>query len=138
MAKKGKIPWALEKRTLLYDRSDTEHQYWGDLLFDEGRYVDALEFYLMGSVVSGIEKIKRLAIEEGDYYLLAKIAEKFPDKVEIEDWRATAYAAMRKGKFANAVWAYGRCGEKSLKRMAAEKAGIEIEEEETEEEKKEV
>jgi hypothetical protein len=126
MAGKERLPWALEKRALLYERTDTDFAYWGDLFFSNERYADALEFYLAGKVVAGLEKMKGFSLEEGDYYILSKIAEKFPDMVSVDDWRELADTAMKKGKFAYAVWAYEKCGEESLMRLAAEKAGIEL------------
>lgn len=130
MVKRGKLPWALEKRSLLYERTDTDFKYWGDFFFENERYADALEFYITGEVEDGIAKMKEFAVKEGDYYTLAKIADKFEEKVSGDDWLEAAEAAMRRGKFAEATWLYERAGERGAMRNSAEKAGIELPEEE--------
>jgi len=128
MAKK-KLPWTLEKRALLYDKKGVDYRHYGDLFFEAERYADALEFYLQGDVEEGIEKMKRLAIEEGDYYILAKIEEKYPGRIKEKEWREAAVQAERAGKFSMATWLYEKCGEREKMREMAEKAGIELGEE---------
>ena len=130
--KKGKIPWALEKRALLYERTDTDFKYWGDFLFEKECYADALDFYITGEVNDGIEKMKEFAIEEGDYYILARIEDKFKGRVKREEWMKAAEAAVAKGRFADATWLYEKAGEEKAMREAAERAGIELPVEEEE------
>jgi len=122
-----KLPWALEKRELLYGRKGVDYRYWGDLFYEAERYADALEFYLRGDVEEGIEKLKRFAQETGDYYILAKIEEKYSGRVSEEEWRRAAQKAEELGKFSMAVWLYEKCGDKEKMRQCAQEAGIELE-----------
>ena len=122
-----KLPWALEKRDLLYGKKGVDYRYWGDLFYKAERYADALEFYLRGDVEEGIEKLKRFALETGDYYILAKIEEKYPGRIEREEWRRAAQKAEELGKFSMAVWLYEKCGDKEKMRQCAQEAGIELE-----------
>jgi len=122
-----KLPWALEKRELLYGRKGVDYRYWGDLFYKAERYADALEFYLRGDVEEGIEKLKRFAQETGDYYILAKIEEKYSGRVSEEEWRRAAQKAEELGKFSMAVWLYEKCGDKEKMRQCAQEAGIELE-----------
>ena len=126
---KKKLPWALEKRELLYGKKGVDYKRWGDLFYEAERYADALEFYLQGDVEEGIEKLKRFALETGDYYILAKIEEKYPGRIKEEEWRSAAQKAEESGKFSMAVWLYEKCGEKQKMRQCAQKAGIELEDE---------
>ncbi len=127
------VPWTLHKRALLYDRKDTDYKAYGDALFEAERYADALDFYLTGGVDEGVERIKEWALGEGDYYLLARIAERRPEEVTSAEWRRAGEAAVERGKFAFATWCYDRAGDDERMRSAAEKAGIELPEEEEDE-----
>jgi len=132
MVKKGRIPWALEKRALLYERTDTDFKYWGDFMFEKERYADALDFYITGEVEDGIERMKEFAIAEGDYYILARIEDKFNGRVKEEEWIKAAEAAVEKGRFADATWLYEKADDQRAMREAAERAGIELPVEEEE------
>ena len=132
MVKRGKIPWALEKRALLYERTDTDFKNWGDFMFEKERYADALDFYITGEVDDGIERMKEFAIAEGDYYILARIEDKFKGCVKREEWMKAAETAVEKGRFADATWLYERAGDEKAMREAAERAGIELPVEEEE------
>jgi len=122
-----KLPWTLEKRDLLYAKKGVDYKRWGDLFYEAERYADALEFYLRGDVEEGIEKLKRFALETGDYYILAKIEEKYSGRVSDEEWRRAARKAEELGKFSMAVWLYEKCGDKEKMRQCAQEAGIELE-----------
>lgn len=128
MGSRKKLPWTLEKRELLYERKGVDYRYYGDLFFEAERYADALEFYLRGDVEEGIEKMKQFALENGDYYILAKIEEKYSGRIKSEEWRKAARRAEELEKFSMAIWLYEKCGEEKKMREMADKAGLILEE----------
>lgn len=89
------LPDCLKKRRLLNEKdlSPAECRDLGEKFLAHGFLEDALEFFLKGNYQPGLEKLKALALLEGDAPLLARLGEKDP-----EVWRRLAEQALQAGK----------------------------------------
>jgi hypothetical protein len=90
------VPNCLKKRRLLNEKglSPALCREYGEKFLALDWREDALEFFQMGKDMAGLEKIKALALETGDAYLLARTGKEHPPEL----WRAVADRAMDLGK----------------------------------------
>jgi hypothetical protein len=102
---KDELPGPLAKRELLHSDKPVECQKYGDMFFERERFNDAIDFYAMGNLKDGLRKVKQVAIDEGDYFLLKRLKGFLPDEVAGEDWEKLAKMAQSKGKANFAKWA---------------------------------
>lgn len=124
MAGKTRLPDPLKKRDLLYAQETPKGADFvgiGDAFADNGRYLEAVQFYLRGEAPEKAVRLKLKAIEGGDAALLLAI-ESFTDGgVEASDWAQLASIAMREGKFTAAAEAYEKAGKPEEAEKAREK-----------------
>jgi hypothetical protein len=124
MAGKTRLPDPLKKRDLLFARekpSGTDFVGIGDAFADDGRYLEAVQFYVRGEAPEKALPLKTKAIELGDAALLLAIDSLTDGGVETSDWAQLATIAMRKGMFAAAAEAYEKTGKPEEAEKAREK-----------------
>ena len=83
---KTELPDPLTKREMLHSDKPVDSKEFGDKFFEAGRYNDAIDFYAKGELKDGLLKVKRVALEEGDFFLLKRLKRLIPDEVSEEDW----------------------------------------------------
>jgi hypothetical protein len=105
MGKTTELPGPLTKRELLHSESEIDCRKYGDMFYDAERYNDAIDFYAKGKCEEELLKVKKIAIREGDYFLLKRLVRVLPGKVEKPDWAELAKNAESKGKANFAQWA---------------------------------
>jgi len=102
----------VQKRDLLHDDKTRPEEFLraAETYLDSGAVADALAFYLRAESDEGVERVRSLALEEGDTFLLEqmKLAGK---EIPPADWRAAAGRAREKGKIAFAVRALRAAGD---------------------------
>lgn len=124
MAGKTRLPDPLKKRDLLYTGETpkgTDLVALGDAFADEGRYLEAVQFYLRAEAPEKAIRLKSKAIEIGDAALLLAMESMVKDSVKASDWAQLAGAAMRQGKYAAAAEAYEKVGKPEEAGKAREK-----------------
>ena len=107
------LPTAIEKRDLVYgpplsDGPDLTEL--GDRYFEMGRLCEALDFYERVRDEARVDKIKQKVLATGDFFLLARVAKGFPDKVSNADFEKAGDVAARSDRFHYAVACYDRAG----------------------------
>ena len=70
----------------------------GRLAFAEERYGAALHLFCRAADPEGLGRMKTLAIELGDAFMLRAVEEALPSLVTDADWKAVKAAAVRLGK----------------------------------------
>jgi len=70
----------------------------GRALLAAERYSDALDFFEKARDTDGIQKIKRIALQRGDTFLLARLDRFDRTLVTKEEWEAAAKTAAAEGK----------------------------------------
>ncbi len=103
------VPDSLKKKRLLNDKELNAAlcREYGEKFLELGWWEDALEFFQKGDYEPGLEKLKALALESGDAYLLGRLGRHSP-----EVWLKAAEQAVKKGKLRFAVRAFEQAGEK--------------------------
>lgn len=103
----------LERRLVLYGK-DTPREtlcYYGDLYLEAGRLNDAVEFYGRAGHKEGLLRIKEIALQTGDAFLLEQVeaflGEGIPDGV----WIELGIRAKKLGKYSFAQKAFARARE---------------------------
>lgn len=112
MADRKTLLTPLRKREVLF--SDTipreEKAEWGCRYLEEGRVMDALDFFMEARSRSGLENMRRLAVEKGDAFILRSVQKALPELVNQEHWEALEHNAHSSGREVFAEQA-GRGGE---------------------------
>lgn len=95
-----KLPKPLKKRDVLYGVGTPREQLvrLGKLALQRGLVFDAADFFCEAKDEEGLVEIRRLAVEQGDAFLLRKIQETDVRLVSSSDWRALAAKANQLGK----------------------------------------
>ncbi len=126
------LPTAILKRDLLAGMADKKLQAehdpgkTGDLFFSKGRLCEALDFYeKCDQPAERVARIKAKALEDGDYFLLARIVHAASDTVSESEWASCGDTAATKGKLAFAVRAYERAGDGVAEKLAEAKRKLE-------------
>lgn len=106
------LPSVVDRRGLLYgkDSHKTDHQAMARRYLEAGRAADALEFFQRAGSVDGIREIQRLAVAEGDAFLLSQIERITQERLDPDVWREAERNAARHGKERFAQLAAERCG----------------------------
>ena len=98
------MPNCIKKRRLLNEKELSPEicRDYGEKFLALGWWEDALEFFQKGNHQEGLAKIKALALETGDAFLLGRVVkDRDPDL-----WRRVAAQALAQGKlhFARRAW----------------------------------
>jgi hypothetical protein len=110
------VPNCLKKRQLLNDKmlSPALCRDYGLKFLELGWREDALEFFKKGEVTEELDKLKAIALEAGDAFLLARTG-----KQEPEVWRRLAERALALEKLHFARRAYEIAGDVDKTAMVA-------------------
>lgn len=110
------VPNCLKKRQLLNEQmlSSALCLDYGRKFLELGWQEDALEFFKKGKVAEELEKLKSLALETGDAFLLARLGNRVP-----EDWHRLADRALALGKLYFARRAFEIAGDADKTAMIA-------------------
>jgi hypothetical protein len=103
------MPDCLKKRHLLNDKELSPEicRDYGEKFLALGFWEDALEFFLKGNYLPGLEKIKAHALDSGDAPLMARLGSHPP-----EVWRQVAARALDLGKIQFARRALEEAGDR--------------------------
>ena len=110
-SKKGILPPhydLAEKQKLLYskDISAERRVKIAELLIQQGKYCEALEYLEQAKEESKIRELMEKAVEEGDYFSLAYAEKVSGLKVEADRWNRLGAEAEQLGKYSYALKAY--------------------------------
>ena len=83
---RNELPNPLAKRDLLHDAGPDELKKYAGMFYEKERYSDALDFYAKAEDREGLLKLKKVAVEEGDYFLLRRLKDIVPDERSEADW----------------------------------------------------
>lgn len=102
------IPDPIEKRDRIYsdDTSPEELQNLGDGFFDQNHLSDALDAYVEGDIEEGGRKVLEEAIEAGNYFLINRVHQQWPQLVDHDVWQNAGKKAEEKGRLTDAVKLY--------------------------------
>ena len=103
------MPHCLKKRRLLNDEGLSPElcRDYGEKFLALGWWEDALEFFQKGNCQEGLAKIRDLALENGDVFLLARLAQ----DEDPDCWRRVADRALESGKIQFARRAFELAGD---------------------------
>lgn len=110
----SQIPGPIEKRDILYGvkkLSTTESAKLVETLFHEGWLSDSADFMAYSKDLSGLEKIRSRAVEEGNSFLFLKVSRLLEEaEVPKDSLLACAINAEKSGKIRYAMKAYEKLG----------------------------
>jgi len=96
---RAKIPDALARRHLIErDQSAEKALRIGEAYLEEGRRVEAVEFLAKAGAAEQLGELRRVAIDEGDTFLLRAVARTDGEPPSAEEWAELAAAAEAAGK----------------------------------------
>ncbi len=96
-----KLPdYRLKQKILYIDKTSTAALIsYGDLYLEAGAISDALDFYAKASHQAGMQKIKDLAITNGDTFIFQSAAKALDHELRDEDWEDIARRAIDLKKY---------------------------------------
>ncbi len=102
------LPDPIEKRDLIYGDDTTPERLkdLGDRFFEAEYLPDALEAYLKGDHRDGAERVLERAAGQGNYFLVQKINDRWPDLVDDTLWKEAGRNAEEAGRLTDAVKLY--------------------------------
>ena len=102
------VPDCLKKRHLLNEKELSPElcREYGEKFLALDYWEDALEFFKLGNYEPGLDKLKALALETGDAFLMARLGAHSP-----EAWRQVAEQALKLGKIHFARRAFEQAGD---------------------------
>ena len=109
------LPDPLKRRDILYGRntpSEVLREY-GDLYLHEGKPNDAVEFFGQACYKEGLQRIRQVAIEEGDLFLFSRATEFLQEEVSPEDWSMLGKKALGQGKYLFALKCFEKTGDRA-------------------------
>jgi len=90
------IDYRLKQKLLYTDKTCPEIlKKCGDLLREQGRISDALDFYQKADDREGLQKIKDMALESGDVMLFQQAAKGLQIELKPKDWEDIAQKAVQ-------------------------------------------
>jgi mannitol/fructose-specific phosphotransferase system IIA component (Ntr-type) len=90
------IDYRLKQKLLYTDKTCPEIlKKCGDLLREQGRISDALDFYQKADDREGLQKIKDMALESGDVMLFQQAAKGLGIELKPKDWEDIAQKAVQ-------------------------------------------
>jgi tetratricopeptide (TPR) repeat protein len=107
------------------DLAPEEANRYGDLFLEAGKFPQAMMFYERSRDPERLARVKRLAVEKGDAFLLHGVTRLAPDLVTPEEWKAAGDRAFQAGKFLFARDCYEKAGD-AERAQAAREAWLKI------------
>ena len=110
----SKLPDALKRRDILYGQNTPTEvlREYGDLYLHEGKPNDAVEFFGQACYKEGLQRMRQMAMEEGDLFLFSRATEFLQEEVSPEDWRKLGKKALEKGKHFFAIKCFEKIGDR--------------------------
>jgi tetratricopeptide (TPR) repeat protein len=110
----SKLPDSLKRRDILYGQNTPAEvlREYGDLFLHEGKLNDAVEFFGQACYKEGLQRIRQVAMEEGDLFLFSRATEFLQEEVSAEDWRKLGKKALEKGKHLFALKCFEKIGDR--------------------------
>ena len=99
------LPDPTTKREMLHSDKEVDWKLYGDMFFNKHRYNDALDFYAKGELTECLRKLKAVAVEEGDYFIMKRLKKLLPDEITPGEWEALARNAQVRGNENFVKWA---------------------------------
>jgi tetratricopeptide (TPR) repeat protein len=111
----SKLPDSLKRRDILYGQNTPAEvlREYGDLYLHEGKPNDAVEFFGQACYKEGLQRIRQMAIEEGDLFLFSRAAEFLQEEISPEDWRKLGKKALEQGKHLFALKCFEKIGDRA-------------------------
>lgn len=106
--KKDKLPTYLKKQKLLYLKETPAEVLinLGNQFFEQARFMDALDFYHKCHNTEGLQRIRQVAMEQGDFFLFQKLIEMQGENPPPATWEKLGEQAMSLGKYLFALKAF--------------------------------
>lgn len=103
----------LKKRDLLHNEqvSTADLLRFAHAFLEDGRPVDALDFFEKAGDREGIHRIRRWSIEQGDPFLLRQTGKLLKEPIPAEEWRQVGQKALEEGRYAQALNAFRSAGD---------------------------
>jgi tetratricopeptide (TPR) repeat protein len=103
-----KILSCLKKRDLLHspNTSPEELSQYGREYLQANRLVDALDFFEKAQDQEGIRQVKKIGLEEGDFFLLQQSSKLLKEPVPDEVWKDLGERFLSQGKLQEALSAF--------------------------------
>ncbi|MEW6187624.1 MAG: hypothetical protein AB1585_17985 [Thermodesulfobacteriota bacterium] len=103
----------LKKRDLLHNpnASAEELKRLGKEYLEDGRAVDALDFFEKAGDREGITRIRDVSLEQGDTFLLQQTAKLLQEPLSEKAWRTAGEKALGEGRFRQALTAFQALGD---------------------------
>ena len=92
----------------------------GEGYLEAGLWYDAAEFFRKASYSQGLEKVRALALEEGDSFLFALATKGDSDDKNRSGWQELGRKAMDLRKYSHAIRAFQKSGDESMLEQARE------------------
>ena len=120
--KKDSLPNSFKKNRLLHDRkiSDESLIEYGELFFESGRLIDAANFFNKVSFQEGLDRLKKVAVEQGDSFLFQNVLRSSHEKEVKVEWEALGNKAMELKKYSHAIPAFQAAGNEESQKKAEE------------------
>ena len=111
----AKLPDPLKRRDILYGKNIPAEllREYGDLYLHEGKPNDAAEFFGQACYKEGLQRIRQMAIEEGDLFLFSRATEFLQEEVSPDDWRKVGKRALEHGKYLFALKCFEKIGDRA-------------------------
>jgi len=91
---------------------------WGECYLEASRVFDAAEFFKKAGHQEGLDRLKQIALEQGDAFLFKVVVGGVPGKGKASDWDALGRRAMELEKFSHAVNAFLASGNEEERKRA--------------------
>ena len=127
-----KLPDPLKRRDILYGQNSSAEvlREYGDLHLYEGKPNDAVEFFGQACYKEGLQRIRHMAMEEGDLFLFSRAMEFLQEEVFPEDWRKLGKKALEQGKHLFALKCFEKIGDREGIQETRKRMGGPIKDEE--------
>jgi len=104
----AKILSCLKKRDLLHSPNTSleELSQYGREYLQANRLVDALDFFEKAQDQEGIRQVKKIGLEEGDFFLLQQSSKLLKEPVPDEVWKGLGETNLSQGKLQEALSAF--------------------------------
>ena len=110
----SKLPDPLKRRDVLYGQNTPAKvlRDYGDLYLNEGKLNDAVEFFGQTCYNEGLQRIRQMAIEEGDLFLFSRATEFLQEEVSPEAWKKLGKKTLGQGKYLFALKCFEKVGDR--------------------------
>ena len=120
--KKNKLPDSQKKSKLLSDSKLSAEKLisYGEMYLEAGLFYDASEFFRRASHQEGMDRLKDLAVEQGDSFLLGVALKGGSAEESAGVWEDLGKRAMELKKYSHAVRAFQKADNEDLLKQAEE------------------